>query len=60
MVTLAETAPAMLCKVGAKYVPLLRLQVLKMMMMTGNDKFHVTQIIPNNYLFRSHARFYSG
>jgi hypothetical protein len=24
-------------------------------MMTGNDKFHVTQITPNNYLFRNRA-----
>ncbi|KDR17150.1 importin-5 isoform X1 [Zootermopsis nevadensis] len=31
MVTLAETAPAMLRKVGAKYIPLLVPQVLKMM-----------------------------
>lgn len=31
MVTLSETAPAMLRKVGAKYIPLLVPQVLKMM-----------------------------
>ena len=24
-------------------------------MMTGNDKFHVTQLTLNNYLFRNHV-----
>jgi len=37
MVTLAETAPAMLRKVGAKYIPLLVLQVLKMMTEIEDD-----------------------
>jgi hypothetical protein len=37
MVTLAETAPAMLRKVGAKYIPSLVLQVLKMMTEIEDD-----------------------
>jgi hypothetical protein len=36
-VTLSETAPAMLRKVGAKYIPLLVPQVLKMMTDLDDD-----------------------
>ena len=37
MVTLAETAPAMLRKVGAKHIPLLVPQLLKMMTEIEDD-----------------------